>query len=186
MAVQVERDEPELRVAVAAAAEVSELRAARDAVGREHAAAMVAHEQESATLRAEHARSVYEQGVARAQLEADHEAHEADRRVLDGRVASLQQQVWGSSSSSRTLLPIYHPCLCCLSRWPSSSSRGKRAPRSSSSGGWASSASHDPEGGWAVGTRCSPTRTCTRAATLKRACATMVCMLPLRRLPSVP
>ena len=93
MATQVERDEPELRGAVAAAAEVSELRAARDAVGREHAAAMAAHGQESATLHDEHARSVHEQGVARAQLEADHEAHEVDHSALDGRVASLQQQV---------------------------------------------------------------------------------------------
>ena len=93
MATQVERDEPELRGAVAAAAEVSELRATRDAVGREHAAAMAAHGQESATLHDEHARSVHEQGVARAQLEADHAAHEVDRSALDGRVASLQQQV---------------------------------------------------------------------------------------------
>ena len=93
MATQVERDEPELRGAVAAAAEVSELRATRDAVGREHAAAMAAHEQESAALRDEHARSVHEQGVARAQLEADHAAHEVDRSALDGHVASLQQQV---------------------------------------------------------------------------------------------
>ena len=83
--VQVWRDEPVLRGAVAAVARVSELRAARDATGREHAAAITMREQENAGLRAEFVQHRHEQGGVQEQLEAD-------RRALSGRVASLQEQ----------------------------------------------------------------------------------------------
>ena len=83
--VQVWRDEPVLRGAVAAAARVSELRAARETTGREHAAAITMREQENAGLRAEFVQHRHEQGGVQEQLEAD-------RRALSGRVASLQEQ----------------------------------------------------------------------------------------------